>query len=90
MKSKPKKLYLWLIPLALSGCATNTTAPVAQNPINPTIVTSDYCRINQPLTYDSAVDSPETQAQIERHNSRYACVCEDDCPQKPGETNPIP
>lgn len=78
-----KQNVLWLTPIliALSGCAHGSTAPV---------IVSDYCTIAAPISFDSAVDSPETVAEIEKHNSKWVCVCEDDCPQKPSATNPIP
>lgn len=73
MLKKPKTLLLPLTLLAMSGCATVSTAPV---------VVSDYCRIAKPIGYDSAKDTPETVAEIEAHNSAYVCVCENDCPKK--------
>lgn len=58
--------------LALSACAHVSTPPPASN---------SYCAIAKPITYDSRVDRPETVAQIETHNSVWACLCEQDCPQ---------
>jgi hypothetical protein len=52
---------------------TGSTAP---------IVVSDYCRIAKPLSYDSARDSAATIKDIEEHNSKWVCLCEDDCPKK--------
>jgi uncharacterized protein YceK len=65
------KLLLLTILIALSGCATVSTAPVV----------SDYCRIAAPISYDSANDTAETVAEIEAHNSKWVCVCENDCPK---------
>ena len=65
------RLLLLTIPFVLSGCATGLTAPA---------VVSDYCRIATPLPYDSEKDSSETVAEIEAHNSKWVCVCENDCP----------
>lgn len=58
----------------LSGCATDLTSRV--------VAISDYCRIAQPIEYNSLRDSSETVAAIERHNSQYVCVCEHDCPKE--------
>lgn len=41
---------------------------------------SEYCHIASPITYDSKADTPETVAQIEQHNGKWACRCEADCP----------
>lgn len=71
MKSKPIKLSLFPILFVTSGCVLDSTAPA---------VLSDYCRISKPITYDSTKDTAETIAEIEAHNSKYACVCERDCP----------
>ena len=73
MWKKLLTLCVLLIPSALTGCATGSIGPA---------VVSDYCRIAKPLTFDSGKDSAETQRQIEEHNSRWVCVCEDDCPRK--------
>lgn len=67
------RLFLFLILIAMSGCATVSTAPAA---------VSDYCTIAKPIGYDSRIDSPETVRQIEAHNSKWACVCEGDCPKR--------
>ena len=66
-----RPLSLCLILSVTSGCAIGSTGPAPA---------SSYCVIAQPLGYDSASDTPETVAQIERHNSQYMCVCESDCP----------
>ena len=60
---------LFLILSALSGCATVSTVPV-----------NSYCAIAKPITYDATQDTPETVAEIEAHNSRFICLCEQDCP----------
>lgn len=71
MKNKLKKLSLLPILFVMSGCVTASTAPA---------VISDYCRIAKPISYDSVKDTAETIAEIEAHNSKYVCVCEQDCP----------
>jgi len=68
-----RKLILPFLPLILfgmSGCVTDSTA----------LVVSDYCRIAKPIAYDGAKDTPETVVEVEAHNTRWVCVCEDDCP----------
>lgn len=72
MWSKLTALCLILILFVMSGCATGSTAPV---------VVSDYCRIAQPISYDSTHDSPETVKAIEAANSKWVCLCEHDCPK---------
>lgn len=72
MLSKPKMLCGCLTLLALNGCKTVSTAPVAKG---------DYCAITSYITYETGKDSPETIFQIEMHNSQRACVCELDCPK---------
>lgn len=72
-----KKLKpLWLLPIltVMSGCVAGSTAPA---------VVSDYCAIAKPIAYDGLRDTPETVADIEAHNSKWVCVCENDCPKKP-------
>jgi len=71
VSSKLTALCLLTILLVMSGCAAGLTAPV---------VVSDYCRIAQPIGYDSAHDTLETVKAVEAHNSKWACVCEHDCP----------
>ena len=71
---KLRLLSLLLIPCVTSGCVTALTGAE---------IVGDYCRIALPITYDSKVDTPETVTQIEAHNSKWACVCERDCPKAP-------
>ena len=59
-----------MILLGLTGCVTDSTALVG-----------DYCRIAKPISYDSKADSAETVKEIETHNSKWACVCDGDCPR---------
>jgi hypothetical protein len=47
------------------------------------LVVSDYCRIAQPIGYDSRADTAETVKAIEAHNSAWVCVCEQDWPATP-------
>jgi hypothetical protein len=54
----------------LTGCVTGSTALVG-----------DYCRIAKPISYDSRADTVETVKEIEAHNSKWACVCDGDCPR---------
>lgn len=60
--------------LALSACVHGST--------EPPVVVSDYCRIAQPIGYDSSRDTPETVAAVEAHNSKFVCLCSTppDCP----------
>lgn len=74
MCSKHTRLLLFLMLPVLSACAHGSTALTA---------TSDYCRIAQPMAYDSKADSAPTVATIEAHNSAWVCVCEHDCPEVP-------
>ena len=67
------KLFLLPILFVMSGCAHGLTA-------RPVVV-SDYCQIAKPITYDRKADSEATVSQVEAHNSKWVCVCEDDCPQ---------
>lgn len=55
---------------ATSGCAHVSTTPPANS----------YCAIAKPIRYDSRIDRPATVAQIEEHNSTWACLCDQDCP----------
>jgi hypothetical protein len=59
-----------MILLGLTGCVTDSTALVG-----------DYCLIAKPISYDSKADSAETVKEIETHNSKWACVCDGDCPR---------
>lgn len=52
--------------LPLSGCAHVSTDPVA----------SEFCKIAEPISYDSDHDTAETIAQVETHNLRWIAVCE--------------
>lgn len=67
-----RPLLLCLTLSATSGCVTASTGPAPA---------SSYCAIASAISYDSEADTAETVAQIERHNSQYVCVCENDCPQ---------
>lgn len=62
--------------LVLGSCALNP-------PAAPAPAAGEYCRIARPIGYDSTRDTPETVAEIERHNSQWTCVCEGDCPNAP-------
>ena len=62
---------LSVILLAMSGCAHGLTAAT---PLN------SYCAIARPITYDRLYDTNLTVAQLEAHNSQWACLCEKDCP----------
>jgi hypothetical protein len=62
---------VFLILSVLSACVAGSTGVV---------VASEYCRIAQPISYDGKADTPETVGQIEKHNSQYVCLCENDCP----------
>ena len=66
------KLPLLCLTLSVtSACVTGSTGGVQSN---------SYCAIAKPITYDAAKDTPETVAEVEAHNSRFICVCEQDCP----------
>ena len=67
---KPKLLLTLTTLLVLTGCVTDSTALVG-----------DYCRIAKPISYDSKTDAAETVKEIEAHNSKWACVCDKDCPR---------
>ena len=73
MLRRQRALLGLLILSGLSGCAGGLTEGVK--------VVSDYCKIAAPIGYDSKVDSPETVAAVEKHNSQWVCVCEEDCPK---------
>ena len=64
-----------LILSVTSGCATVSTVPV-----------NSYCAIAKPITYDATQDTPETVAEVEAHNSRFICLCEQDCPATAPDT----
>jgi hypothetical protein len=74
VSNKLSALCVLLIPSVLTGCVTGSTVRVV----------SDYCRIAQPIGYDSRADSAETVKALEAHNSQWVCLCEKDCP-KPSE-----
>ena len=77
MLPRLKPLWTLTIPLVLTGCVTGSTALVG-----------DYCRIAKPISYDSKTDTAETVAQVEAHNSKWACVCgvPPDCPASTANT----
>jgi hypothetical protein len=62
---------MFLILGAMNGCVTDLTDPA---PIN------SYCEIAKPISYDSTKDTAETIKLIEQHNSKFVCICENDCP----------
>lgn len=66
--------FLFLILSVTSACAHVLTDPA---PVN------SYCAVARPISYDGIKDTPETVKQIEAHNSRWVCICENDCPVKP-------
>lgn len=72
--------------LGMSGCGSGSPEPVR--------TISDYCPLTDFITYAppgaiipettaNDADTPATIAQIERHNSKRACICEGDCPSRP-------
>ena len=71
---KLKLLSVSLILSATSGCVHDLTGAGGVKTV------SEYCRIAEPITYDRTADTPETVQQIERHNSKFVCLCEGDCP----------
>lgn len=74
---RKQKMLLGLVILSgLSGCAGGLIAGEPK-----VTVISDYCKIAAPISYDSKVDSPETVAAVEKHNSQWVCLCEGDCPK---------
>lgn len=75
MWSKQKLLSGVLILSVTSGCALGSTGG------NRPIVVSDYCKIAAPISYDTAKDTKETVAAVEKHNSKWVCLCENDCPK---------
>ena len=72
MLPRLKPLLPLLILSVTSGCVTGSTALVG-----------DYCRIAKPISYDSKADTAETVKAVENHNSKWACVCDGDCPITP-------
>lgn len=72
-------LSLTLLPILFgaSGCVTSTTETVR--------TVSDYKLLAFPITYaggkdTDGIDTQATQEQIKKHNSRYECVVNNDCP----------
>lgn len=53
----------------LNGCVHDLTGPVP---------TDSFCKIAQPINYDSKRDTPETVQQVEAHNLRWLRLCEKD------------
>lgn len=72
MSKKLRLLSALPILSVISGCVANTTAPVAVH---------DYCELVYPITYDTEHDTDPTIKEIEKHNSVYVCICENDCPK---------
>ena len=71
-KSNWLKLSLLCLTLsATSACVTGSTGGVQSN---------SYCAIAKPISYDGKADTAETVGQIEKHNSQFICLCENDCP----------
>ncbi len=68
---------LSVILLVMSGCAHGLTAAT---PLN------SYCAIARAITYARDMDTALTVAQIEAHNSQWACLCEKDCPATSPDT----
>ena len=75
--------------IATSACTSGSTE-------TPPRAIGNYCpltdfitfsapRAGVPETAANAVDTAETVRQIERHNSKRACVCENDCPGTPAD-----
>jgi hypothetical protein len=56
---------------ATSACGTGLTGRIK----------GDYCLIARPIGYDTRVDSAETVKEVEAHNSKWVCACENDCPK---------
>lgn len=72
-------LSLTLLPILFgtSACVTSTTETVR--------TVSDYKLLAFPITYaggkdTDGIDTEATQEQIKKHNSRYECVVNNDCP----------
>jgi|694.fasta_scaffold25726_2 hypothetical protein len=55
---------LTILPLS-SGCAHVSTVP-----------DSEFCRLVEPISYDSVKDTPETVAQVERLNAKWLVLCD--------------
>jgi hypothetical protein len=69
---------LFPMALAMSACASVLTALAP-----PKTKVVDYCTLAFPIAYDSQHDTPETVAAVVKHDSRYVCACEGDCPTLP-------
>lgn len=67
---------LFLIPTLTSACALDLTPP------QPIPAAGSFCEVAKPIFYDSKVDRPATVEQIEAHNKRFVCLCENDCPKQ--------
>lgn len=82
------KKLLTALSLCLTLSVTNACVPgltdLGSSP--PPLVVGDYCQIAKPIPYDSRGDTPETVKAVEAHNSRFVCVCENDCPKVLKET----
>lgn len=82
---KQLKLIACLILLGTSACARSTTETVR--------TVSNFCLITQPITFsgraanpetvENKYDTDETVVQVKKHNSRFECVCNNDCPVQP-------
>ena len=79
--SNMSKPPIALMPLAIlcatSACVKSTTETVRS--------VSDYALIAAPITYadgkdTDGIDTAKTVTQIKKHNSRYECVVNKDCP----------
>lgn len=75
---KLRLLSVSLILSATSGCVPGLIVRPEPTPALP----NSYCKLAAPIGYDGALDTPETVAQIEQHNSKWVCVCEGDCPKQ--------
>lgn len=75
-----RKLHVLILSLILSvnsGCARSTTETVR--------TISDYKLLAFPISYANGtdtdgIDTKQTVDQIKKHNSRYECVVNNDCP----------
>ena len=48
-----------------------------------TVSTDVSCTALGPLTYNTAKDTKATVEGIKKHNSKWVCICEKDCPKRP-------
>lgn len=60
---------LLTLPL-LSACVHGLTVPDAPLPTN------DFCRLVEPISYDSVNDTPETVKQVEKLNAKWLVLCD--------------